>query len=216
MLITACSLPILLFNGIDVYLNHALDPINIGFTLVFFILAALAEEILCRVVFLGLLVEKYGEWNSLIASSLLFMALHFLNPNVTPVAAINLFLAGILLGQVFLYSGKNLLFATIFHMGWNFTQGSLFGFSVSGMAIGQSLLIQQAPAGSAWSGKNFGLEGSVECTVVLILAISLLSWRQSKRAHSGTAQEPDTLLFTRGLEKAELAGRQYPQDRTLR
>lgn len=60
-------------------------------------------------------------------------------------------------------------------LAWNFMQGNVYGFAVSGLDVHSVLLI--AGRGPVWlSGGAFGAEGSVVASVVLSAA-SLAVWR---------------------------------------
>ena len=86
----------------------------------------------------------------------------------------NLLLAGILLGSAYIYT-RNLWFAIALHWFWNWLQGPVLGFEVSGNAFGESLLTLDTSAGSALlNGGPFGFEGSLICTVLMLAAIWLI------------------------------------------
>ena len=79
--------------------------------------------------------------------------------------------AGVLLGAAYKWSGTLWLPIGI-HWAWNFTQGNIFGFAVSGNGAGESL-IQATVEGPAWlTGGAFGAEASV-ITVIAGVLLSL-------------------------------------------
>jgi membrane protease YdiL (CAAX protease family) len=113
--------------------------------------------------------------------SLGFALLHAGNPNVTPLALLNIGLAGAVLG--WLYWGEGGLFGCwTFHALWNSALAAL-ALPVSGMAFGPPLL----PAGIAGaglpllSGGAFGPEGSLLNTVGLATVLALLVRRSARR-----------------------------------
>jgi uncharacterized protein len=73
------------------------------------------------------------------------------------------------------------------HMGWNFTQGAVFGSAVSGTSTGSWL--KGSFTGPDWlTGGAFGVEGSV-VTVLLGLAISaglVIAHRRRTAQNGGT------------------------------
>ena len=142
-----------------------------------FISVSLSEEILIRGYVLSNFMDSSNKYIALLISSLLFALMHGLNPNITAIGMINLFLAGIMLGITYLFT-KNLWFAFANHFSWNFFQ-AMFGFHVSGLTIYSPIKLKIEP--SIWTGGEFGVEGSV-LTILLqsILIIFLyFSYRNS-------------------------------------
>lgn len=147
----------------------------------FFILVALAEEIMMRGYILGhLLHTKLNKFLSLFISSLLFAAMHLLNPNVAFLPMLNLVLAGMLLGASYLYT-RNLCFPIGLHLFWNWIQGPVLGYQVSGNTFGTSLFKLQLSDDTLLNGGAFGFEGSLICTVLMIVFTILIIWWGEKR-----------------------------------
>lgn len=144
-------------------------------TLVFFFTVAVFEEGMCRGFLLGRMIDAgINKFAALVLSSAVFSALHLANPGFTALPFINLLLAGILLGSAYIYT-RNLWFAIALHWFWNWLQGPVLGFEVSGNAFGESLLTLDTSAGSALlNGGPFGFEGSLICTVLMLAAIWLI------------------------------------------
>ncbi|SEN71307.1 CPBP family intramembrane glutamic endopeptidase [Lihuaxuella thermophila] len=136
-----------------------------------FILVAVSEETLARGYVQGLMAYRFSARTAWIASSVFFALLHGLNPGVwdQPFSMLNIFLAGMLLA---IYrTGSGGLWGPIgLHFTWNFFQGTVFGFQVSGIPI--TSLFRLEPVGDAViSGGEFGAEGSLFSTMVLIAGI---------------------------------------------
>ena len=126
---------------------------------------------------MNVLGAKYNMTIGLIFSSLLFSMLHFLNPNVSIVAVVNLFITGILFG-LYVIKTQNLWGACGLHAAWNFFQGNIFGFEVSGMNIDIGSLMKLKLVGSdLFTGGSFGPEAGIACTIVLSVAIVILSYK---------------------------------------
>jgi membrane protease YdiL (CAAX protease family) len=132
------------------------------------LLVAVTEEILCRGYVLRRFMTVYNQYVALAVSSLLFVLLHGANSHLGILPLVNLFLAGVLLGSYYIYT-QNLWFPIGLHFTWNFFQGSVFGFSVSGRDV-ESIIVQQPVADMDWlTGGAFGFEGSVLCSAVCVL-----------------------------------------------
>ncbi|HIG0362069.1 CPBP family intramembrane glutamic endopeptidase [Clostridium sporogenes] len=141
------------------------------------IIQSATEEILVRGWLMNVLGAKYNMTIGLIFSSLLFSMLHFLNPNVSIVAVVNLFITGILFG-LYVIKTQNLWGACGLHAAWNFFQGNIFGFEVSGMNIDIGSLMKLKLVGSdLFTGGSFGPEAGIACTIVLSVAIVILSYK---------------------------------------
>ena len=116
---------------------------------------------------------------AVLLSSGFFTFLHIGNPNVNIFATVNIFLAGIVLALPFILTGR-LGFSVGLHIGWNYAQGGIFGWAVSGtMAKGNLISVEQIPLYEHINGGAFGPEGGILGTVGLILMLffSLGWWR---------------------------------------
>ncbi|ENK1242139.1 CPBP family intramembrane metalloprotease [Clostridium botulinum] len=141
------------------------------------IIQSATEEILVRGWLMNVLGAKYNITIGLIFSSLLFALLHFFNPNVSFVAILNLFITGIVFG-LYVIKTKNLWGACGLHAAWNFFQGNIFGFEVSGMETGVGSLIKLKLVGSElFTGGAFGPEAGIACTIVLSVTIIILLYK---------------------------------------
>lgn len=137
--------------------------------LLFFTLlpAAAAEEVVFRGYLLQTLQAWRGWFPALFITSILFGLAHAANPHVTVLALINIALAGIVLGLT-VRATRRLWLATAYHFMWNFAQGPLLGFPVSG--LGFEALLQTRVSGPAWwTGGDFGPEGGLIATAILLV-----------------------------------------------
>ena len=157
------------------------DPLNLLATFVFCLLVALAEEIMMRGYILGrLLHTRMNKFLSLFVSALLFALLHLFNPNLAFLPMLNLLLAGMFIGASYLYT-RNLCFPISLHLFWNWIQGPILGYQVSGNDFGTSLLTLHLPEENVLNGGAFGFEGSLICTVLMIIFTILIVWWGEKR-----------------------------------
>ena len=145
------------------------------------ILIALTEEIMIRGYVLGrLLRTRLNKFLSLLISSVLFSLMHLFNPNVAFLPMLNLVLAGCLLGAAFLYT-RNLWFPISLHLFWNWLQGPVLGYKVSGIELCPPMLQLQLPENTILNGGTFGFEGSIICTILMIVLTGSIIWYFERR-----------------------------------
>lgn len=153
-------------------------------SILLFLFVSLSEEIFMRgIVFRYLILIEIAEKPAILISAIIFTLFHVMSPNVTGIGLLNIFLAGILLAQVFIYSNYNIWVSIGLHWAWNFFQSSIFGFAVSGMKL-PSLFHQKLNSQNIVNGGNFGLEGSVTTVLIMILTILALffwNWNVQKK-----------------------------------
>ncbi|MDX1935744.1 MAG: type II CAAX endopeptidase family protein [Flavihumibacter sp.] len=139
--------------------------------IVLMLLVAFYEELVFRGYILNNLLQSLNPQKSLLISALLFALAHFGNPGIGLIGFLNIFLAGVLLGINYVHT-KNLWFAVMLHFSWNFFQGYVLGFQVSGIPL-KSVLSQQTSGAAFITGGPFGLEASVISTLLYLLAIGV-------------------------------------------
>lgn len=159
---------LLFFNQIKV-VGHQFAFFDFVSGIGLFITVALMEELLVRGYVLNNLMSCMNKYSALIISAAIFSILHGANLNITLLSLINLFLAGTLLGLSYIYT-KNLWLPIALHFSWNFFQGTVFGFNVSGNKF-YSIIHQRTISDNIWNGGSFGFEGSVLCVIFQIIAI---------------------------------------------
>lgn len=136
--------------------------------------AGVIEEILFRGIIFRITEKSLGTWIALAISSLIFGAIHLINPNAAWFAGLAIVLeAGIFLAAAYVWS-RSLWFVIGAHFAWNFVEGGVFGVAVSGNQ--RDGLLRASMAGPAFlSGGAFGAEASViAIAVCLSTAIVLL------------------------------------------
>ena len=135
------------------------------------ILIAFGEELVFRGYVLNNLMQSFHKWVALIISAVLFMLYHMTNPGIGTLPLVNLFLAGLLFGINYVYT-KNLWFSILMHFSWNFFQGLLYGFKVSGVEF-SSLLQTTLKGDASITGNGFGFEGSVVASLLLFISLAV-------------------------------------------
>jgi len=143
------------------------------------------EELIMRAIILRLLMRAFGIWPALVLQAALFGALHLANPNASPVAAAAIAIeAGLMLAGFYLLTGR-LWMSIGVHAAWNFTQGWIWGASVSGIPVVESWLVSKPKPGAPefLSGGAFGPEASLPAMVVGTLTAMVVLWLAWKKGN---------------------------------
>ncbi len=185
----AVTLLIVLAGGVRFGLDPArgLDALAHGAW--FFLWGALLEELLFRGFLFQRLVDGLGATPALLLMGVLFAAAHWDNPGMDGAtmawATLDTLLGALLLGLAWLRTGRLALPIGI-HFGWNWTQGALLGFHVSGFAQAGWLRPQLLDAPTWLTGGAFGPEASVMAVVVDVAVVVMLwRWRGTRRHAHG-------------------------------
>ena len=144
------------------------------------IIQGATEEILTRGWLLDVLITKYNIGFGLFISSILFGVLHLANPNVNYIAVINIILVGVFYG-LYVIKTNDLWAVCGMHTAWNFAQGNLFGFEVSGLNVSVGSLIDLNLVGNdVITGGIFGPEAGIVATFVVLVSILILLFIDKK------------------------------------
>jgi uncharacterized protein len=131
-------------------------------------LAAVGEELALRGAVFRIVEESRGTLAALLVSAAIFGLLHALNPGATVVSTVAIAIeAGVLLGAAYALT-RNLWLPIGLHFGWNFTEGGIFGTSVSGGAAGKGVFAVTLSGPTLISGGDFGPEASVIAVAVCL------------------------------------------------
>lgn len=135
----------------------------------------------------GLAILKVTPVQATIAAVLIssgvFGFAHYGNPNATIFAVLNIVLAGIMLSLPLILTGR-LALSIGLHFGWNFFQGGVFGFRVSGQSIRHSVIEIQQGGNELWTGGSFGPEGgAIGVFGVLFLIVVVLVYARKVNAN---------------------------------
>lgn len=188
-IIMACAVLAMVFGNVVFSLATVKWDAVMMYTLLF-IMVAVFEEFLFRSFSLIVLAERYPLPFAILVTSLLFGLAHLANPGFTWLAMVNITLAGVLLAVIILVK-RNIFWAVGLHFGWNFTQGVLLGYQVSG--TDSPGILSAKPMGSVYlSGGDFGIESSAYCAVVLIGTLTYLLLTNKIQAVG--EEEPRTLI----------------------
>ncbi|EMS69691.1 CPBP family intramembrane glutamic endopeptidase [Ruminiclostridium cellobioparum] len=157
----------LAFNG--VILGNSLGLVFAFFLA--FLFQGMSEEVMLRGYFMVSIAAKKTVVVAILLNSILFALMHILNNGISLLPVINLTLFGIFASVYMLRTG-NIWGVCAIHSMWNFVQGNIFGIAVSGINIKASVFsFVPAGTGTLINGGDFGLEGGLGVTIVLVAAI---------------------------------------------
>jgi membrane protease YdiL (CAAX protease family) len=180
--VTLFSAVILVLWLLRVYHLHAQGTsAGLGAGALAALLAATVEETLIRGFLFRIVRMLGGTWIALIVSSVFFGAAHAFNPGATVTSSLAIALeAGVLLAAAYVLTGR-LWFPVGLHAGWNFSEGSLYGLSISGFTAKNALTHGSLSGPVILTGGSFGPEASIVAVLLCFgVAIPLL-WRAAKR-----------------------------------
>ena len=151
------------------------SPISLLVSLLLYFFVAVTEEVIGRGFILGRMLDGgINKFVALFISAVLFSLMHLFNPNFAFVPFLNIMLAGCFLGASYIYT-RNLCFPIALHWFWNWIQGSVLGYKVSGNEFSnENLLILHFPEENLINGGTFGFEGSILCSLLLVLGTVII------------------------------------------
>lgn len=191
-MISIPTLACILTGCVTFTFNKNANPLMIALFFVAFLLQGMGEEALFRGYFMTSLARRYNQWPAIIISALIFAAFHAGNANFSIIAFINITLFGIFAGVFMLKRGSIWAIGGI-HAIWNFAQSNIWGLNVSGNPKFDSLFVATDNGfGSILSGGEFGLEGGLGVTVVLLVAILISLLTPTKKCELAFPKKEET------------------------
>lgn len=167
------------------------EDISMGMIALYFIgyiIQGMSEEFIFRGYFMTT-IGGSGK-HTLMAvgiSSVAFSLAHATNPGFGPLPFFNIALFGVF-AALYMILFDNIWGVCAIHSIWNFMQGNFYGISVSGTGDNPSVFRTAAKSSSALlTGGEFGIEGSILTTIVLLAATSLVLYGISKKAETEAA-----------------------------
>jgi membrane protease YdiL (CAAX protease family) len=158
----------------SVKLQSGFSSMNILYALIMqliiFIFVGISEELFSRGYCLNILKEGRKSWIiPVILSSIIFSLLHSMNQGISRLAYVNLFLFGTFMSIIYIKI-KNLWMGIGYHTAWNYFQGPIFGFFVSGNNTDSIYRIKLVNP-NIINGGSFGPEGGLIVTILLVISI---------------------------------------------
>jgi len=140
--------------------------------LIVFIVVGWQEELFSRGYQLQNLADGMNIVWGILFSSLFFSLLHVGNPHSSTASILGLFLAGLFLSYAFVRT-RQLWLPIGLHIGWNFFEGPVFGFAVSGLRTFR-LIEHEISGPEIITGGSFGPEAGLILFPALLLGIFLI------------------------------------------
>lgn len=163
--------------------------INTGLILLYllgFFFQGMSEEFIFRGCLMTSIGGKHSPYPAIGINALAFALAHIANPGISVLAMINLTLFGVF-ASVYMICFDDIWGVCAIHSIWNFSQGNIFGISVSGSASTESVFRTSAESSSAiLTGGKFGIEGSIFTTLVLCIGIAAVLFIINKRQPTET------------------------------
>ncbi len=145
------------------------------------VLVGVIEEADARGYILQNLEEGIRFTPAVVVSSAYFGVLHLLNPSAGVASTLGIFVAGILLSACYALT-RRLWLPIGLHAGWNFFQGPVFGYRVSGLDMG-GLFELNITAPEWLLGGAFGPEaGALAVGVEVAAVVGLVAWARKQQA----------------------------------
>jgi membrane protease YdiL (CAAX protease family) len=145
---------------------------SVAFVSVVLLFGAFGEEMLFHGYAFQLLIRRVGAFATILPAAVIFGLAHMGNPGANAIGIGNTMLWGVLFGYAFVRT--NALWLPIgLHFGWNFAL-PLLGANLSGFTMGVTGYAIHWKAGAVWSGGDYGPEGSVLTTAVVLILFLVL------------------------------------------
>lgn len=153
--------------------------------LLYLIVLGVVEEAAFRGLLMnGLRVTLRNTWAAVGATAVLVGVPYFFAEGANALSIVSGVLSGVMYGTAFVLTGRIWLGSGL-RVAWNFVQGPLLGFPVSGTVLLQNSVIRLEPVGNSWlTGGPYGPEASIPGLVVrmvIIIMLIMLIMRRSPR-----------------------------------
>jgi membrane protease YdiL (CAAX protease family) len=153
---------------------------GLGIWLVIFLIVGWQEELLSRGYHLQTLESGLNTFWAVLISSSVFGVLHLGNPGASWVSTLGILLAGLFLALPYILT-RQLWLSIGLHIGWNFFEGVVFGFPVSGLDTFR-LMRHTISGPELWTGGAFGPEaGLLVIPAILLGSLMVIAYTRLAR-----------------------------------
>jgi uncharacterized protein len=136
------------------------------------IIIGFVEELSFRGYIMQGLGRAWGTPIAVVVSSLLFGAVHALNPNASVLGVSNIVVIGVLFACAYLVT-RSLWLPVGLHVGWNLAEIQVFGLPGSGHT--EPSLLHSITSGPEWmTGGAFGPEGGIVALAAALVGLTIL------------------------------------------
>jgi membrane protease YdiL (CAAX protease family) len=165
-------------------------------SILFFAVGALIEEVIFRGYPFQTLIQGMTLIPAIFLMAVLFGLAHLGNPNTSTFGIVNVVLAAIWLSIAYLRT-RGLWLPFGLHLGWNFSQTTLFSFPTSGLEFTEHKLLASTVTAPEWlAGGRFGPEGGALATAAIIVC----TWYLLKARRFAAAEGIITLESVEDLQ----------------
>jgi hypothetical protein len=137
-----------------------------------FVNATIAETLIIGIVF-RILQDWLGSYLALVVLFAIFFILHITAPGATPISAACVAMHIFLCCTAFIYS-RSLWLPIAIHFAWDFSFAAIYGASVNGYTMDDSLLATSTNGPDLIAGGYFGPQGSIQAGLLCLLTGALL------------------------------------------
>ncbi len=153
----------------------------LGISIVFFAVAALAEELLFRGYMFQTLIRGIKLVPATVLVGVLFGLAHYRNPNSNAWGIVNTTFISIVFGFAY-WRTRGLWLPFGIHLAWNFSQTTLYGYPTSGLHFSQYELTRLTQFGPEWlTGGAYGPEGGAIATLMIVLCATYIYFSRTLR-----------------------------------
>lgn len=180
-----------------------------------YILVGFGEEIFGRGYIMSALRQSKNIPLVVIISAIIFALMHSGNSGIGILPYINLALVGILFAYMYLRSG-NIWMPIGYHITWNYFQGYVYGFKVSGTDV-EGIISTEITKGNILNGGDFGPEGGLFVTGVILVGFIFVWCYYKKSDFDFLASEPPAeakvpYQYSQPLQYQDQIYQSYQQD----
>lgn len=170
--------------------------------LILFILVGFAEEIYGRGFIMSTLKQTKKLPLIIILSSIIFSLLHSSNSGIGIIPYINLFLVGALFAYIYIKSGS-IWMSIGYHITWNYFQGNVYGFKVSGMNT-QGIISTVYDKNNIFNGGKFGPEGGLFVTAVILAGFLFVKLYYKNKPYDFLEDTDTQVIESKDMSEEEL------------